>query len=142
MPSKQQSLNFVVDADKNPTRAAKAKALGDRERHKQPWLAPELYDHLLVDAYSKASDVYALGYLFKALYEFWKKAQELWMGGIIEDTTIMDNIQYKFRSWMTLRDCEERKSMLQVVEFFRSLKTKPARAQRPLVELFVSFYLM
>ena len=106
------------------------------------WLAPKLYDHLLANAYSQASDVYALGYLFETLYEFWKKAQELWMGGITEDATIMDKIQYKVRSWMTVWDCEERKSMLQVVEFFRSLKTKPARAQYPLVELFVSFYPM
>ena len=58
------------------------------------------------------------------------------MGGITEHTTIMDKIQYKVRSWMTLRDCEERKSMLQVVEFFRYLKTELARAQRPLVEIF------
>ena len=105
MPNKQQSLNFVVDANKNPTRAAEEKALGDREQHKRPWLAPELYNHLLADAYSEASDVCALGYLFKSLYEFWKKAQELWMGGITKDATIMDKIQYKVRSWMTIRDC-------------------------------------
>ena len=112
------------------------------ERHKQSWLEPELYNHLLAHAYSQASDVYALGYLFKALYEFWKKSQELWMGGITEDTTIMDSIQYKVKNWMTLWDLEERKSMLQVVEFFRSLKTEPTRAQRPLVELYISFYPM
>ena len=142
MPNKQSSLNFVFEADKNPTKAAKAKAYADRERHKRPWLAPELYDPLLADAYSQASDVYALGYLFESLYEFWKKAQELWMGGITEDMAIKNKIQYKVRSLMTVRDCEERKSMLQVVEFFRSLKTEPARAQRALVELFVSFYPM
>ena len=64
------------------------------------------------------------------------------MGGITKDATIMDKIQYKVRSWMTVRDREERKSMLQVVELFRSLKIEPARAQRPLFELSVSFYPM
>ena len=63
----------MVDADRNPTRAAEAKAYVDRGQHKQPRLAPELYDNLLVDAYSQASDVYALGHLFKTLHEFWKK---------------------------------------------------------------------
>ena len=142
MPSKQQLLNFVVDVDKNPTRAVEPKAYTNREQHKQLWLAPELYNCLLPYAYSQASDVYALGYLFETLYEFWKKAQELWMGGITKDATIMDKIQYKVRSWMTVRDREERKSMLQVVKFFRSLKTEPTRAQCPLVELSVSFYPM
>ena len=131
MPSKQQLFNSVFEVEKNPTRAVEAKTYANREQHKWPWLAHELYDHLLVDAYSEASDVYAIGYLFKALYEFWKKGQELWMGSITKDTAIMDKIPYKVRFWMILRDCEERKSMLQVVDFF---------AQRPLVELFVSFY--
>ena len=30
------------------------------------------------------------------------------MGGITEDVTIMDKIQYKVRSWMIVWDCEER----------------------------------
>ena len=115
VPNKWQALNFLVDTDKNPTRATEAKAYTDRERHKRPWLAPELYDHLLADAYSQASDVYVLGYFLKSLYEFWKKAQELWMGGIIKDVAIIDWIQHKVKNWMTLRDLEERKSMLQVV---------------------------
>ena len=64
------------------------------------------------------------------------------MGGIMQDTAIMDQIQYKVKNWMTLQNAEERKSMLQVVESFRSLKTECARKQHPLVELWVSFYPM
>ena len=75
VPSKCQSLNFVVDANKNPTRAAEAKAYADKEQHKQLWLAPEGWDHLLADAYSQASDVYALDYLFELFMNFGKKAK-------------------------------------------------------------------
>ena len=139
-PSKQISLNFVYEADKNPAKVAEAQAYTDRERNKQPWLAPELYDPLLTDAYTQASDVYALGYLLETLYDYWKKVQELWMGGITHDSATMEQIHYKVKCWMSLPDPLERKPLLQVAEFFRSLKTEPARAQRPFVELSISFF--
>ena len=65
-------LNYVFEADKNPAKVAEAKIYAERERHKRPWLAPELYDPFLADAYTQASDVFALGYLFECLYEFWQ----------------------------------------------------------------------
>lgn len=138
-PKKRASLNFVFDADKNPEKVAEANVYADRERPKRGWLAPELYDPFLVDAYTPASDVYALGYLLEVLHEFWKKAQELWMDNSVHDKATMEAIQYRVRNWMYLQDRFERKSILQVAEFFRSLNTEPARAQRPLVELTVSF---
>lgn len=68
--SKWISLNFVYEADKNPTKVANAQAYADRECNKRPWLDPEVYDSFLTDAYTQASDVYALGYLLETLYDF------------------------------------------------------------------------
>ena len=139
MPKKQPSLNFVQEPKKNPDKVAEGQALANREQHKRPWMAPELYNVFLADAYTQASDVYAIGYLFEALHDFWKKGQELWMDGITHNAAMMDQIINKVKNLMLLPDAAERKSMVQIAEFFRSLKTEPARAQRPLPELSVSF---
>ena len=137
-PKKRLSLNFVFEADKHPEQVAEAQSKADREHLKRGWLAPKLYDPILADAYTEASDVYALGYLLQVLYDFWWRiAQQLWMGGTAYGgATIMDAILHKVNSWMMLRNREEQKSLVQIVDF---LSTKPARAQRPLVELSVSF---
>ena len=47
-----------------------------------------------------------------ALHEFWKKAQDLWIGDITHDRVLMDQIHYKVKSWMTLPNPLERKHML------------------------------
>ena len=73
-PKKRISLNFVFEAEKNLEKVAVAKPKANRERLKRGWLAPELYDPFLVDAYTEASDIYALGYLLQVLYDFWKTA--------------------------------------------------------------------
>lgn len=139
-PNKPPAINFVFEADKNPAKVVEAQAYADRELHKRPWLAPELYNPFEANAYTQASDVYALGYMLEALFDFWKKGQEIWMGGITHDRATMEQILYKVCSWMSLPSPLERKTIFQVAEFFRSLKTEPTRAQRPLVELSVSFY--
>lgn len=129
----------MFEADKNPEKVAEAKSRADQERHKRGWLAPELYDPVLEDAYTMASDVYALGYLLQVLYDFWKIAQELWMGGSTHNVATMDSILNKVRNWMLNPNRDERKSLLHIADFFKSLPTEPARVQRPLVELSVCF---
>ena len=76
-PKKRASLTFVYDAEKNAEKVAEMQIKASRERPKRPWMAPELYDPFLVDAYSKESDVYALGYLLEQLFDFWKIAHKV-----------------------------------------------------------------
>ena len=47
-----------------------SQAYANREQHKQARIACELDNPNFVGAYTQASNVYALSYLFKALYEF------------------------------------------------------------------------
>ena len=79
---------------------AQEQSKADRERLKRGWLAPKLYDPFLVDSYIQESNVYALGYLLQVLYDFWKTAQELWMGGTTFYVAMMDAILYKVNNWM------------------------------------------
>ena len=138
-PKKRISLNFVFEADKHLEQVAEAQSKADREHLKRGWLAPELYDPILADAYKQDSDVYALGYLLQVLYEFWRIAQQLWMGGMAYDAATMDAILHKVNNSMMLHNCEEQKSLVQIVDFFKTLPIEPTRAQRPLVELTGSF---
>ena len=138
-PKKRASLNFIAEAEKHEEQVVAARGAAERQRQKRPWLAPELYDPLLADAYTMASDVYALGYILQALHEFWRKVQSLYMEGSVHDQETMDAILFRAQNWMCLESREERKSLLQVRDYFRSLNTEPSRVQRPLVELSVSF---
>lgn len=139
LPKKRASLNFVAEADKHPDKVAQAQSTARVERQKRGWMAPELYDPFCANAYSGASDVYALGYLFNVLHEFWVVAQRKWMQHTDVEQITMETIMYKVKNWMYIENREERKPILQVASFFKSLTTEPARAQRPLVELSVSF---
>ena len=87
---------------------------------RQTWLALELYDPFVSNAFDKASDIYALGYLLQQLYEFWQKGQELWSVHM-QYATQMEEIHIKNRQWMLVAR-EERKSIFHILEFFRSLK--------------------
>ena len=49
------------------------------QQRTRPWMALELYDPYLTLAYTKASYVYALGYLFLMMIEFWKFGQREFM---------------------------------------------------------------
>ena len=55
MPRKFFLLNFVFEAKKHPNKVANAQSKADRERYKKGWLAPRLYNSILIDAYTEAS---------------------------------------------------------------------------------------
>ena len=52
---------------------------GALQQRSRPWMAPKLYEPYLASAYKKASNVYALGYLFSIMIEFWKYGQREFM---------------------------------------------------------------
>ena len=60
------------------------------------------------------------------------------MGGTTLDAAIMDAILHKVNNWVLQQNCEERKSLLQIVDFFKTLSTELAKSQRPLMELSLS----
>ena len=61
------------------------------------------------------------------------------MGGTAYDAAVMDAISHKVTNWMLNQNREERKSLLQIAIFFKTLPIEAARAQRPLVELSIAF---
>lgn len=140
---KRKSLTFVFDAAKNLTLVAERVIWAEREKTRKPWLAPELFDPRSDDAWSKASDVYALGYLLDQLFDFWKVAQKIWMQNSIIvplDLEIMERISFQVRQNIYILAAEKRKPLPEILKFFRSLKTEPQRAQHPIIELMPAFY--
>ena len=55
------------EADKNPKKVAEANSKVDKEQLKQGWLAPKLYDPILADAYTEASDAHQ-----SCMIHFWQ----------------------------------------------------------------------
>ena len=65
MPTpKRGSLNFESNASTDPSALVEVQDRARFELQKRPWLAPEIYDHNCADAFTKASDIYALGFIF------------------------------------------------------------------------------
>lgn len=140
---KRRSMTFVFDADMNAEAVAEKVIWGQREQRARPWLAPELLDPLNENAYTRASDIYAVGYLLQHLYNFWKVAQRIWMQNSIivpPDVDLMERIKFEVQHGMLIESAELRKPLPEILEFFRSLKTDPAIVQRPLLELGPAFY--
>ena len=145
-PSKRPAKNFVRNASANPMAVVDAENAAKTEFVKRPWLAPEMYNPYCADAYTKASDIYALGFVFQMAVDFWVAARKLWM----EDKGLyhpaqenMTWILSKVSTWMKVEEEESRRNAVEILLFFKEqLKTDPNLIQRPLVELTPAFYPM
>lgn len=140
----RHSQTFVYDAENHAALVAERIIEGEREKLKRPWLAPEIFDPRNSNAYTRESDIYALGYLLSHLHEFWKHGHKVWMNELLAappDEEIMNRILRIVKEQIYVLLPEMRKPLPEILEFFRSLRTNPIIAQRPLVELSPAFYL-
>ena len=106
-------------------------------------MALGLYDPYLTLAYTKASYVYALGYLFLMMIEFWKFGQREFMQSEWTEHPDWRRI-YLLEDQVTRRmfipNIPERVSLLELdLWMTEKLTTEPGRAQRPLVEMSPTF---
>ena len=79
-PTKQASLNFELNASTDLSALIEVQDQARFKLQERPWMAPEIYDHRCVDAFTKAGDVYALGFIFEMLIDFWTTAIKIHMG--------------------------------------------------------------
>lgn len=108
-------------------------------QRKRPWMAPELFDPYMLRAFTKASDVYALGYLFLMMVEFWKYGQREFLNSEWTEHPDWRRI-YLFEDQITRRmlvdNILERVSLVELdLWMTEKITTEPGRAQRPLVEM-------
>ena len=106
-------------------------------------MALGLYDPYLTLAYTKASYVYALGYLFLMMIEFWKFGQREFMQSEWTEHPDWRRI-YLLEDQVTRRmfvaNIPKRVSLLELdLWMTEKLTTEPGRAQRPLVEMSPTF---
>lgn len=138
------SLEYMLGADEESKVVLdERRRHGETERRKRPWMAPEIYDPLCQNAYTKASYVYALGWLFSLMIEFWKVFQSHFFHTIPSDHPDYKRIwliEEKVNRRMLNDDRDTRISMLELDIFMKEeCQTLPARAQRPLIELGPAF---
>lgn len=107
-------------------------------RHRS-WWDPELCDPLCANAYTKESDVYAIGWLFSQIIAFWKSAVRIYLN--IRDWEHVDYhrlmlIEDQINRRMVVENITERVTCIELDDFLKTkYNTIPARAQHPLVEL-------
>ena len=102
-PSKWPANNFVRNASANPMAVVDTENAAKTESVKRPWLAPEMYNPYCADAYTKASDIYALGFVFQMAIDFWVGARKCWMedeGIYHPDEEKMTWLSSKVSTWM------------------------------------------
>lgn len=133
---------YIFDPDNNKERFEEKRVQGQRERRDKPWLAPEICDPLQTSAYSKESDVYALGWLLDVLIDFWKGASKYYLKGdiMLPDHHKLEALGHKITHCMLCDNKAERQLLHEINDYMRSMNYEAARAQRPLVEMMPSFY--
>ncbi|KAI5054163.1 hypothetical protein GOP47_0030942 [Adiantum capillus-veneris] len=142
--AKRETINYLYPSAQSNSTVLDAQRARNVEMAKRPWIAPKLYDPRCTDAYTKASNIYALGYLFDMLANFWSAARKVYFPKEVFhhlDEDVMRATRIKVDCWMKLKEWEQRRNASYVLLFFKeNLKTDPNLVQHPLVELAPSFY--
>ena len=132
-----------MDASTNPNTLIELQDQARFKLEKRPWLAPEIYDHRFVDAFTKASDVYALGFIFEMLIDFWIAVLKIHMGDspfVHPKDEIIKLILQKDDQWMNLLERESKQIATKIWLFFiEHSKTNSNTVQRPLIKLMPLF---
>ena len=120
-PTKRASLNFEPNASTDPSALIEVQDQARFELGKRPWLAPKIYDHRCVNAFTKANDIYALGFIFEMLIDFWTVIIKIHMEDSLfvhpKDERIKLILQ-KIDQWMKLPDLESKQSATEIWLFF------------------------
>ena len=136
------SMFYVFEPENHKEVVVERRVQGQKELRDKPWLAPELCDPLQNSAYSKESDVYALGWLLEVLIDFWKGVSKSFFHGniMLPDQNKLEVLSHKITYSMLCNNKAERKSLHEINDYMRSMNYEAGRAQRPLIEMMPAFY--